>query len=84
MGLYDDILTIGRDYMGPAAKDYLDRRIRIVQQGEDPERIAPDKLERLATGIQMTAKIYMSMPRSAAFCNEIRALAERYPPSAEG
>lgn len=87
MALYDDILAIGRDYMGPAAKDYLDRRIRIVQRGDDPESIPPEKLERLAAGIEMTAKVYMPEPRAAAFCDEIRRLGRRYPapaPPSEG
>jgi hypothetical protein len=79
MALYDDILAIGRDYMGPAAKDYLDRRIRIVQRGDAPERITPDRLQRLGAGIEMTAKIYMSPSRASAFCDDIRALSASYP-----
>ncbi len=62
--LYDQILAIARDFMGVAAEDYICRRIRIVQRGEDPETITVDRLDRLAAGIEMTAKVYMS-PRKA-------------------
>jgi hypothetical protein len=65
--LYDEILAVARDFMGPAAEDYVRRRIRIVQQGRDPETITKDKLERLAAGIDMTAKGYMTPARAAAF-----------------
>lgn len=72
--LYDDILTIAREYMGPAAEDYIRRRIRIIQRGEEPERITLDRLERLAMGIRMTANGYMSEYKALAFCNEILEL----------
>lgn len=67
MGLYDDIIGIAREFMGPAAEDYMRRRIRIVQQGKAPEEIAEDRLERLAVGIEMTAKVYMSDRKAAQF-----------------
>lgn len=78
--LYDDILAIAREYMGPAAEDYIRRRIRIIQGGEEPETITHERLERLAMGINMTAKGYMSERKALAFCNEIlelRAKGER-------
>lgn len=77
MSLYDDILAIASEYMGPAAEDYIRRRIRIVQKGEAPEKIAVDKLQRLAAGIDMTAKMYLSEKRAAAFRDEILALEDR-------
>jgi hypothetical protein len=33
VALYDDILSIARNYLGPAAEDYIRRRNRIVQRG---------------------------------------------------
>ena len=79
MALYDDILRIARNYMGPAAEDYIRRRIRIVQRGEAPEEITGDRLERLAAGIDMTAKVYMGPAKAAAFRDEILHLRARYP-----
>lgn len=64
--------------MGPAAEDYIRRRIRIVQQGRDPETIEAERLDRLAAGIDMTAKGYMGEARVAAFSNAIRALKRKY------
>jgi hypothetical protein len=75
--LYDKILAIAQNYMGPAAEDYIQRRLRIVQLGGDPKSIQPDKLDRLAAGIGMTAKVYMSRARAEAFQNEILALKDK-------
>jgi hypothetical protein len=79
VALYDDLLNIARDYMGPAAEDYIRRRIRIVQRGEPPETIGPERLERLAAGIDMTAKVYMGPQRAAAFRDAVLRLRQRYP-----
>jgi hypothetical protein len=76
--LYDDILAIARNYMGAAAEDYIRRRIRIVQGGQDPEKIVADRLERLAAGIDMTAKVYMSEEKVQAFREDILALRLKY------
>ena len=77
--LYRDVVRIARNYMGPAAEDYIRRRIRIVQRGEAPETLTGDRLERLAAGIDMTAKVYMGPSKAAAFRDEILALQRRYP-----
>jgi hypothetical protein len=75
--LYDDILAVARNYMGIAAEDYIRRRIRIVQRGEDPETITLDRLDRLAAGIDMTAKLYMSDVKVRQFREDILALKRR-------
>ncbi|HEX2162716.1 MAG TPA: hypothetical protein VHM02_02085 [Thermoanaerobaculia bacterium] len=72
--LFDDVMAIAQDYMGPAAEEYIRRRIRIVQRGEPEETLGPDRLDRLAAGIEMTAKVYMSQTRADAFRDEILAL----------
>lgn len=76
--LYDDILSIARNYMGVAAEDYVRRRIRIVQAGEDPEKVTPDRLDRLAAGIDMTAKVYMSEAKVEQFKKDILELRARH------
>jgi hypothetical protein len=72
--LYEDILGIARNYMGAAAEDYIRRRIRIVLGGRDPENITFERLDRLAAGIDMTAKGYMSPQKASAFRDEIVSL----------
>lgn len=72
--LYEDILSIARNYMGAAAEDYVRRRIRIVLGGKDPENMSVERLDRLAAGIDMTAKGYMSPQKANAFRDEILAL----------
>lgn len=74
MSLYEQILSIARNYMGPAAEDYIRRRLRIVQQGAKPETIQSDKLDRLAAGIDMTAQVYMGEERARRFRDEILKL----------
>jgi hypothetical protein len=64
--------------MGLAAEDYIRRRIRIVQHGRPPEEIEPDKLDRLATGIDMTAKVYLAEAKAHAFRDDILALKDRF------
>ena len=76
--LYEEILAIARNYMGPAAEDYIGRRIRIVQHGADPASIGPERLERLAAGIDMTAKVYMPPARAERFRNEVLQLKKRF------
>jgi hypothetical protein len=80
LGLYDDILRIARNYLGPAAEDYVRRRIRIVTHGAIPESVTGDRIERLAAGIDMTAKVYMGPIKAAAFRDDILALRDKYPP----
>ena len=75
--LYRDVVRIARNFMGPAAEDYIRRRIRIVQHGEAPETITADRLDRLAAGIDMTAKVYMGPLKAAAFRDEILALRDK-------
>lgn len=72
--LYDEILEISRNYMGLAAEDYIRRRIRIVLHGGQPESIEVDRLDRLAAGIDMTARGYMSENRARTFRDEVLAL----------
>jgi hypothetical protein len=75
--LYRDVVRIARNYMGPAAEDYIRRRIRIVQHGDAPETLTADRLDRLAAGIDMTAKVYMGPLKAAAFRDEILALRDK-------
>ena len=77
--LYDEILGIARNYMGAAAEDYIRRRIRIVQHGAAPEQVTAERLDRLAAGIEMTAKGYMSERRAHAFMEEVLSLKSKYP-----
>lgn len=76
--LYDEILKVALEYMGIAAEDYIRRRIRIVSGGDKPEDIGPDRLDRLATGIDMTAKGYMSLARAAKFRDSILQLKKKH------
>jgi hypothetical protein len=64
--------------MGAAADDYIHRRIRIVQRGEEPEAITVERLDRLAVGIDMTANGYMSQAKANAFRDAILKLKAKH------
>jgi hypothetical protein len=72
--LYDDLLEIACTYMGIAGKEYLDRRCRIVARDTRPEDIGVEKIDRLVAGIEMTARVYMSVAKADAFRREVAAL----------
>lgn len=72
--LYEEILVIARNYMGAAAEDYIRRRLRIVLGGGKPETIDVERLDRLAAGIDMTAKGYMSWTKAKSFRDDVLAL----------
>lgn len=76
--LYDDLLEIARTYMGIAAKEYIDRRCRIVARDTPPEQLTVDKLDRLVAGIKMTSQVYMSDEKAEAFQSEVAALKNRH------
>ena len=75
--LYDNILEVARSYMGIAAKEYIDRRCRIVARDSSPADIGPEKLDRLVAGIDMTARVYMSEDKAREFSRRIRELKSR-------
>lgn len=75
--LYEHILEIARSYMGIAAQEYIDRRCRIVARDARPEDITEEKLDRLAAGIAMTAKVYMSEDKAREFRQRVLALKNR-------
>ena len=78
--LYEDLLEIARTYMGIAAKEYVDRRCRIVARDCAPEEISTEKLDRLVAGIEMTARVYMSNEKAAAFRCEVDGLRQKHRP----
>ena len=76
--LYEHILEIARTYMGIAAKEYIDRRCRIVSRDSKPEDIKIDKIDRLVAGIDMTAKVYMGDEKAREFSRQILDLKKRF------
>lgn len=76
--LYVEILEIAKTYMGIAAQDYIERRCRIASRGANPEEFSADKLSRLVAGIEMTAKVYMTEKKAAAFAKEVADLQDQY------
>jgi hypothetical protein len=73
MALYDDVLNIAREYIGPAAENFITRKmtaIRVV----DSKDLSKEHLDNLALSIQATAKIYMSEDQAVKFRQDILAL----------
>ncbi len=72
--VYQDALEIARKYMGIAAEEYFQRRCRIAARGAAPEQVTVDHLDRIVAGVKMTAKVYMSDEKAAAFMHDLAAL----------
>jgi len=73
MALYDDILNIAKEYMGPAAEKYMIRRctsIRIT----NPDELKKEDIDMLASAIQATAKLYLNEAQVLKFKQDILAL----------
>lgn len=73
MALYDDILNIAKEYMGPAAENFIIRRctsIRIT----NPNNLKKEDLDNLGTAIQATAKLYMGQEQVSQFKEAVLAL----------
>lgn len=73
MALYDDILNIAKEYMGPAAENFLIRRYTSIRI-KTPQDLKKEDLDILATAIQATAKLYMSQDQVAKFKKAVLAL----------
>lgn len=70
MALYDDVLNIAREYMGPAAENFMIRRCTSIRI-KDPNDLKEEDLDSLAAAIQTTAKLYMSVAQVLSFKQDI-------------
>ena len=73
MALYDDVLNIAREYMGPAAEKFMIRRCTSIRI-KNPDEIKKEDIDRLAAAIQTTAKIYLNEAQVLKFKQDILAL----------
>ncbi len=71
MSVISEVLYIANRYMGPPAKEYIERRCRISLGMNNPEDFKKEHLEALVRGIEMTAEVYMSKEKVAQFIQEI-------------
>jgi len=54
--LYDEVVTITYDYLGPAADRFVVRQIRN-HLGKDPEQLTPKDLRRLIDWIRLAMRL---------------------------
>ncbi|MFH1769739.1 MAG: hypothetical protein ABH833_03690 [Parcubacteria group bacterium] len=73
MALYNDVINVAKNYLGIAAKEYIERRCRIAFKIELQE-LTEEHLERLADTIELTATAYISEEKVKKFKNEILEL----------
>jgi len=76
MSLYDEVLNIAKEYMGPAAENFMSRRIRSIRVNE-PGDLKKEDLYNLATAVQATGKIYLSETQVIKFKQDILALQDK-------
>ena len=75
--LYQDILSIAKSYMGMVAEEYIERRCRVSIGKDNPANLEREDIERLASGIEMTAGAYISEEKVEKFKEEILELSRK-------
>lgn len=75
MTLYDDIVTVAKDYMGPTAARFVDRQLSGHLKME-PYQLNRHHLEELAKWCYTSGRLVMREERAQEFSNRIQRLRE--------
>jgi len=76
MSLYEDVIVVAEQYMGPAAEQFIARRYKVIIGPDDPRLLVAADIVRLAEAIGIAGAAYMTDPKAAAFKKEVLALLE--------
>jgi hypothetical protein len=81
--LAEQILQISVNYLGPAAKKFLERQTYAHMNGLVFDDIRPDHLPQLAWWIHASSKLYIDYTKAKEFSEKIDALASQPGPHAQ-
>ena len=82
--LYDDVVTITYNYLGPAADRFVARQIRNHLQ-KDPTELRPKDLQQLIDWIQLAMRLISNDSRTIDhYIAELEALAKTKRPAVHG
>ena len=73
MAIYDDVISLGRTYMGPGAEKFVSRQIstHLKVSGAD---LRSQDLEELAKWCFISGKLVMDEAKAQEFSQKIKAL----------
>ena len=76
MALYDDVVNLAKEYMGPAAKKFVDRQISGHLDGvSDGSQLTKAHLGELAKWFYTSGKLLMDDAKAQELSNKVKALA---------
>ena len=73
MTLYDQVLNVARDYMGPSAERFVVRQLN-GHLNIEPHQLTGHHLEELAKWCYTSGKLIMRDERAQEFSNKVKAL----------
>lgn len=73
MAIYDDVVNLGKGYLGPAAKKFVDRQIS-GHLDVDASQLATNHMEELAKWCYTSGKLLMDDAKAQEFSNKVKAL----------
>lgn len=74
MSLYDDVIEVAKNYMGPAAEKFIAKRYKVIIGGDNVRDLKKEDIPRLAAAIGMTAAAYISDEKAKQFEQEVMKL----------
>lgn len=73
MALYDDVVNIAKQYLGPAAQKFVDRQIS-GHLSVDKSQLTAAHMEELAKWCYTSGKLLMDDAKAQEFSRKIKAL----------
>jgi hypothetical protein len=74
MALYDDVLAVSREYLGPAAERFLSRQISERLDLPSKEDLAAHHMEELAKWCQSSGSLYLDDAKAAEYASKVKRL----------
>ena len=78
--LSDQVLSISLQYLGPAARKFLERQTVSHMQGLKFEDLAPAHLPQLAWWIHASAKLVIDYEKAREFADKVASLGSQPSP----
>jgi hypothetical protein len=73
MAVYDDLIAISKNYLGPAAAKFVDRQI-IGHLGIDSSQLTSSHMEDLAKWCYISGKLLMDEAEAKEYSEKIKGL----------
>lgn len=74
MALYDNVLSLCKNYFGPGAEKFITRQITVHLNMESPEHLSEQHLEELAKWCFISGKLMIAEADAQELSERIKAL----------